>query len=51
MLVVKRSQKYFKDQQEYLGHVNGHVEEIYSGHNIMKAFNGEEEELKNLRIK
>ncbi|WP_042276671.1 ABC transporter ATP-binding protein [[Clostridium] dakarense] len=42
MLVVKRSQKYFKEQQEYLGSTNGHVEEIYSGHNIMKAFNGEE---------
>lgn len=42
-LVVKKSQKYFKDQQEYLGHVNGHVEEIYSGHTIMKAFNGEKE--------
>ena len=43
MVVVKKSQKYFKSQQEYLGHVNGHVEEMYSGHNIMKAFNGEEE--------
>lgn len=41
-LVVKKSQKYFKEQQRYLGHVNGHVEEIYSGHNIMKAFNGED---------
>nr|WP_244648385.1 ABC transporter ATP-binding protein [Ruminiclostridium herbifermentans] len=40
-LIVKKSQKYFKSQQEYLGHVNGHVEEIFSGHNIMKAFNGE----------
>jgi ATP-binding cassette subfamily B protein len=40
-LIVNRSQKYFKAQQEYLGHVNGHVEEIFSGHNIMKAFNGE----------
>lgn len=40
-LVVKKSQKYFKEQQAFLGHVNGHVEEIYSGHNIMKAFNGE----------
>lgn len=41
-IVVKKSQKHFKDQQEYLGHTNGHIEEIYSGHNIMKAFNGEE---------
>ena len=41
-LVVKRSQKYFSRQQEYLGHLNGHVEEMYGGHLIMKAFNGEE---------
>lgn len=40
-LVVKSSQKYFKRQQDYLGHVNGHVEEVYSGHVVMKAFNGE----------
>lgn len=43
MTVVKRSQKYFQAQQEYLGHVNGQVEEVYGGHNIVKAFNGEEE--------
>ncbi|MFR5746494.1 MAG: ABC transporter ATP-binding protein [Romboutsia timonensis] len=42
MLVVKKSQKHFRAQQEYLGHTNGHIEEMYSGHNIMKAFNGEE---------
>ncbi len=41
-VVIKRSQRYYKKQQDYLGHVNGHVEEIYSGHNVMKAFNGEE---------
>ena len=40
--IVKRSQKYFKMQQEYLGHVNGQVEEIYGGLNIVKAFNSEE---------
>jgi ATP-binding cassette subfamily B protein len=40
--VVKASQKHFRKQQVYLGHINGHVEEMYSGHNIMKAFNGEE---------
>lgn len=45
-LVVKKSQKYFRSQQEYLGHTNGHIEEMYSGHNIMKAFNGEEEAIK-----
>jgi len=39
--IVKRSQKYFKQQQDYLGHVNGHVEEMFSGHIVMKAFNGE----------
>lgn len=42
-VIVKRSQKYFKDQQEYLGHVNGQVEEVYGGHNIVKAFNKEED--------
>ncbi len=39
--VVKVSQQYFRDQQEYLGHVNGHVEEVYGGHLVMKAFNQE----------
>ena len=41
-LVVRQSQKFFKQQQDYLGHVNGHVEEMYGGHIVMKAFNGEE---------
>ncbi|MGL5352040.1 MAG: ABC transporter ATP-binding protein [Clostridium sp.] len=41
--VVKKSQKFFKEQQEYLGNVNGQVEEVYGGHNIVKAFNGEED--------
>lgn len=40
-IIVKQSQKYFKTQQESLGQINGHVEEIFSGHSIMKAFNGE----------
>ena len=40
-VIVKQSQKYFKSQQEYLGHVNGQVEEVYGGHNIVKAFNKE----------
>ena len=40
-LVVRQSQKYFKQQQDYLGHVNGHVEEMFGGHEVMKAFNGE----------
>ncbi|HSG42050.1 MAG TPA: ABC transporter ATP-binding protein [Anaerolineales bacterium] len=46
MLIVRQSQKYFKQQQDYLGHVNGHVEEMYGGHIVMKAFNGEEESIK-----
>jgi len=41
ILVIRLSQKYFKQQQDYLGHVNGHVEEMFGGHLVMKAFNGE----------
>lgn len=41
ILVVRQSQKYFTQQQDYLGHVNGHVEEMFGGHLVMKAFNGE----------
>ena len=41
--VMKHSQKYFQAQQKYLGEVNGQVEEIYSGHNVVKAFNKEED--------
>ena len=41
--IMKRSQKYFRGQQEYLGNVNGQVEEVYSGHNIVKAFNKEDD--------
>ena len=40
--IVSKSQKYFKAQQDYLGHVNGQVEEIYGGYSIVKAFNGED---------
>jgi ATP-binding cassette subfamily B multidrug efflux pump len=40
-LIVRQSQKYFRQQQDYIGHVNGHVEEMYGGHIVMKAFNGE----------
>ena len=40
--IVKKSQKYFNKQQDYLGHVNGQVEEIYGGLNIVKVFNAEE---------
>ncbi len=41
--IVKKSQKYFAMQQDYLGHINGHVEEIYGGHDVVKAFNAEDE--------
>ena len=45
LTIVKHSQKYFRGQQEYLGHVNGHVEEQYGGHVVLKAFNGEEKSI------
>lgn len=45
MTIVKKSQKFFKQQQDYLGNVNGHVEEMYSGHIVVKAFNGEEKSI------
>lgn len=41
--VMKHSQKYFKQQQEYLGHINGQVEEVYGGHLVVQAFNKEKE--------
>jgi len=41
--VVKKSQGFFKEQQQYLGEINGHIEEMYGGHNIVQAFNGEED--------
>lgn len=40
--IIKGSQKYFKDQQDSLGHINGHIEEMYGGHNVMRVFNGEQ---------
>ncbi len=45
MLIIRQSQKYFKQQQDYLGHVNGHVEEMFGGHIVVKAFNGEEKSI------
>ncbi len=42
-ILLKKSQKYFVQRQKELGDLNGHIEEIYSGHNIVKAYNGEEE--------
>ncbi|MBC7262092.1 MAG: ABC transporter ATP-binding protein, partial [Chloroflexi bacterium] len=46
MSIIRRSQKLFVKQQEYLGHVNGHVEEMFGGHVIVKAFNGEEKSIR-----
>lgn len=40
-VIMKKSQKYFFSQQEYLGKINGHVEEVYTGHTVVKAYNGE----------
>ena len=45
-IIVGKSQKYFKKQQDYLAYVNGQVEEMYSGYTIVKAFNGEEKAIK-----
>ncbi|WP_045168377.1 ABC transporter ATP-binding protein [Caldicellulosiruptor morganii] len=43
--IIKYSQKYFRQQQDYLGHLNGHIEEMYGGHHIVKAFNGEKKSI------
>ena len=48
-IIAKYSQKYFKRQQDYLGHVNGQVEEVYSGYLIVKAFNGQDKALKEFK--
>ncbi len=45
-MLLKKSQKYFVERQKQLGDLNGHIEEIFSGHNVVKAYNGEEEALK-----
>ena len=45
-IIMKKSQKYFKSQQKYLGNVNGQVEELYGGHNIVRVFNGEDDAIK-----
>ncbi|NHJ46844.1 MAG: ABC transporter ATP-binding protein [Asgard group archaeon] len=49
MFIVKRSQKHFNQQQEYLGHVNGHVEEMFGNHAVVKAFNGEEKSVETFK--
>ncbi len=43
MFVMKTSQKYFKRQQKHLGRINGHIEEMYAGHTIVRAYNGEQD--------
>jgi len=49
LLVVKKSQDYFKTQQKYIGEINGHIEENYSGHNVVQVFNGEAEAIATFR--
>ena len=49
-VIVKRSQVYFKEQQDFLGHVNGHVEEMFGGHRVMKAFNGEARSIEQFEV-
>ncbi|MCX6809752.1 MAG: ABC transporter ATP-binding protein [Candidatus Berkelbacteria bacterium] len=44
-MILKKSQVQFKRQQDYLGHINGHVEEMYSGHTVMRVFNGEKKSI------
>lgn len=43
MIIMKASQKYFKEQQAELGNINGHIEEVYTGHNVVKVYNGSKE--------
>lgn len=47
---IKRTQRYFKNQQEYIGHINGYVEELYGGHNITKSFNGEQKAIEEFDV-
>jgi ATP-binding cassette, subfamily B, multidrug efflux pump len=49
-VIVKASQKYFNRQQKILGHVNGHVEEMFGGHQVMKAYNGEEKSIRKFEV-
>jgi ATP-binding cassette subfamily B multidrug efflux pump len=50
IFIVRASQRYFNKQQAYLGHINGHVEEMFGGHNVMKAFNGEEKSIQKFDV-
>jgi len=49
-LIVRQSQKYFTQQQDYLGHVNGHVEEMFGGHIVVKAFNYEQKSIQKFDV-
>lgn len=49
-IITSKSQKHFKNQQDYLGHVNGQVEEAFGGHNIVKAFNGEDRAIQKFKV-
>jgi len=49
-LIMKRTQKYFIQQQESLGSVNGHIEEMYGAHQVVKAFNGEQESVEKFEV-
>jgi len=50
MLIIKKSQGFFKEQQKSMGEVNGLIEEVYSGHNVVKAFNGEADATEKLNV-
>lgn len=50
VVVMKHSQQYFTKQQASLGNVNGHIEEMYGGHNVVKAFNGEEDAIEKFEV-
>ena len=47
--IIKRSQKYFADQQKNLGHLNGHIEEMYTGHEIIKAYGREDQSFESFK--
>jgi len=48
-MIVKKSQHYFKEQQDSLGELNGHIEEMYAGHNVMRVFNGEHQSVEKFK--
>jgi len=48
-VIVKKSQHYFKEQQDSLGELNGHIEEMYAGHNVMRVFNGEKQSVQKFK--